>query len=104
MSVWLGPSLTGLGLQPQRTLGATTDSGYHSHNSGWGQGCIWGRGAAGARALSHLNVPAAHLSHLSQQAFQLLPQLPLVAWGTPSLIENGENLEAKEEKELQVDP
>lgn len=69
-----------------------------------GQGCIQGAGAAGARALSHLNVPAAHLSHLSQEAFQLLPQLPLVARGTPSLIENGENLEAKEEKELQVDP
>lgn len=43
-------------------------------------------GGAGARALSHLNVPAADLAHLSQEALQLLPQLPLVAWGAPSLM------------------
>lgn len=52
---------------------------------------------------SHLNVVAADLAHLPQEALQLLPQLPLMAWGASCLIQNGENLETKEEQELQGD-
>lgn len=58
---------------------------------------------AGARVPSHLNVLMADLAHLSQESLQFLPQLPLMAWGVSSLIQNGENLETKEKKELQVD-
>lgn len=73
--------------------------GYDSQAYGIGVKPAYG-GGAGSRIPSHLNVLAADLAHLSQEALQLLPQLPLMAWGAPSLIENGENLEAKEEKEL----
>lgn len=35
---------------------------------------------------SHLNILAADLTHLPQETLQLLPQLPLMAWGTSCLM------------------
>lgn len=79
-----------------------TDSGYHSHTSGWGQGChgggSWGQGTISPECPGGTPLPPVPAGPPA------LPQLPLVAWGTSSLIKNGENLEAKGEKELQDDP
>lgn len=43
-------------------------------------------GRAGAGSTSHLDVLMADLTHLSQEGLQFLPQLPVMAWGVPSLI------------------
>lgn len=48
----------------------------------------------------YLDVLAADLAHLTQEALQLLLQLPVMAWRAPSLIQNRKDLGAKEEKEL----
>lgn len=50
----------------------------------------------------YLDVLAADLAHLTQETFQLLLQLPVMAWRAPSLIQNRKDLEGKEQKELQA--
>lgn len=59
-------------------------------------------GAAGAGLGPHLDVLAADLAHLTQEALQLLLQLPVMTWGTPSLIEDGKDLGTREQKEWQA--
>lgn len=46
----------------------------------------------------YLDVLATDLAHLTQEALQLLLQLPVMTWRTPSLIQNGKDLRAKAQR------